>query len=47
MTELPSFMKHGNKSVINGFMVASTKTDRKLGTVNILHPGDEAYQNIW
>jgi glycoprotein-N-acetylgalactosamine 3-beta-galactosyltransferase len=28
-------------------MVASTKTDRNLGTVNILHQGDEAYENIW
>ena len=28
-------------------MVASTKTDRSLGTVNILHQGDEAYENIW
>jgi glycoprotein-N-acetylgalactosamine 3-beta-galactosyltransferase len=28
-------------------MVASTKTDKKLGAVNILHQGDETYENIW
>jgi hypothetical protein len=31
----------------DGFMVASTKTDRKLGTVNIPHEGPEEYNNIW
>jgi hypothetical protein len=31
----------------DGFMVASTKTDRNLGTVNFLHQGDEAYEYIW
>lgn len=28
-------------------MVASTKTDKKLGTVNIPHEGPEEYNNIW
>jgi glycoprotein-N-acetylgalactosamine 3-beta-galactosyltransferase len=28
-------------------MVASTKTDVALGTVNIVHEGPEAYNNIW
>ena len=28
-------------------MVASTKTDKKLGTVNIPHEGKEEYNNIW
>jgi len=31
----------------DGFMVASTKTDRELGTVNIPHEGKEEYNNIW
>jgi len=31
----------------DGFMVASTKTDKSLGTVNIVHQGQEAYENIW
>jgi len=31
----------------DGFMVASTKTDIKLGTVNIPHEGPEEYNNIW
>mmetsp|Transcript_3160 Transcript_3160/g.6616 ORF Transcript_3160/g.6616 Transcript_3160/m.6616 type:complete len:1023 (+) Transcript_3160:49-3117(+) len=31
----------------DGFMVASTKTDRELGTVNIPHEGPEEYNNIW
>jgi len=31
----------------DGFMVASTKTDKKLGTVNIPHEGPEEYNNIW
>ena len=28
-------------------MVASTKTDKDLGTVNIPHEGPEEYNNIW
>jgi hypothetical protein len=28
-------------------MVASTKTDKALGTVNIPHEGPEEYNNIW
>jgi hypothetical protein len=28
-------------------MVVSTKTDRNLGTINILHQGNESYENIW
>jgi len=28
-------------------MVASTKTDMKLGTVEIPHEGPEEYNNIW
>ena len=28
-------------------MVASTKTDKGLGTVNIPHEGPEEYNNIW
>jgi len=31
----------------DGFMVGSTKTDKALGTVNILHEGEEEYNNIW
>jgi len=31
----------------DGFMVASTKTDKSLGTVNIPHEGPEEYNNIW
>jgi glycoprotein-N-acetylgalactosamine 3-beta-galactosyltransferase len=31
----------------DGFMVASTKTDKKLGTVFIPHEGPEEYNNIW
>jgi len=31
----------------DGFMVASTKTDRSLHTVNIVHQGPEEYNNIW
>lgn len=31
----------------DGFMVASTKTDKSLHTVNILHEGPEEYGNIW
>jgi glycoprotein-N-acetylgalactosamine 3-beta-galactosyltransferase len=31
----------------DGFMVASTKTDPSLHTVNILHQGPEEYNNIW
>jgi len=31
----------------DGFMVASTKTDTNLGTVNIPHEGPEEYNNIW
>lgn len=31
----------------DGSMVASTKTDRDLGTVNIPHEGPEEYNNIW
>jgi len=30
-----------------GFMVASTKTNTSLNTVEIPHAGDEAYENIW
>eukprot|EP00546_Thalassionema_frauenfeldii_P006408 CAMPEP_0178928530 /NCGR_PEP_ID=MMETSP0786-20121207/19960_1 /TAXON_ID=186022 /ORGANISM="Thalassionema frauenfeldii, Strain CCMP 1798" /LENGTH=416 /DNA_ID=CAMNT_0020604415 /DNA_START=78 /DNA_END=1324 /DNA_ORIENTATION=+ len=35
----------GNKC--DGFMVASDKTDKSLGTVNIPHEGPEEYNNIW
>ena len=31
----------------DGFMVGSTKTDRSLDTVEILHEGPEEYDNIW
>lgn len=31
----------------DGFIVASDKTDKKLGTVNIPHEGPEEYHNIW
>jgi len=31
----------------DGFMVASTKTDKSLHTVEILHEGPEEYNNIW
>lgn len=31
----------------DGFMVGSTKTDVALGTVEIPHEGEEAYENIW
>jgi len=31
----------------DGFMVAPTKTDKKLGTINIPHEGPEEYDNIW
>mmetsp|Transcript_22601 Transcript_22601/g.28520 ORF Transcript_22601/g.28520 Transcript_22601/m.28520 type:complete len:503 (+) Transcript_22601:104-1612(+) len=31
----------------DGFMVASDKTDKDLGTVNIPHEGPEEYHNIW
>ena len=34
-------------SKCDGFMVGSTKTDKALGTVEILHEGEEAYGNIW
>jgi len=35
----------GNKC--DGFMVASDKTDKELGTVQIVHEGPEEYNNIW
>ena len=46
---------HGKLSAIretwgqkcDGFMVASDKTDKELGTVNIPHKGPEEYNNIW
>jgi glycoprotein-N-acetylgalactosamine 3-beta-galactosyltransferase len=46
---------HGKLSAIretwgqkcDGFMVASDKTDKELGTVNIPHEGAEEYKNIW
>lgn len=31
----------------DGFMVGSTKTDKKLSAVEILHDGPEEYNNIW
>ncbi len=31
----------------DGFIVASDKTDKSLGTVNIPHEGEEEYHNIW
>ena len=31
----------------DGFIVASDKTDKDLGTVNIPHEGPEEYHNIW
>lgn len=31
----------------DGFMVGSTKTDKKLSAVEILHEGPEEYNNIW
>lgn len=31
----------------DGFIVASDKTDKSLGTVNIPHEGAEEYHNIW
>jgi glycoprotein-N-acetylgalactosamine 3-beta-galactosyltransferase len=31
----------------DGFMVGSNKTDASIGAVNILHEGEEAYNNIW
>ena len=31
----------------DGFVAASTATDGKYGTVNILHEGPEEYENIW
>jgi len=31
----------------DGFMIASTKTDLALGTVQIDHEGEEKYENIW
>lgn len=31
----------------DGFMVASNRTDRILGTVDIPHEGPEEYNNIW
>ncbi len=31
----------------DGFIVASDKTDKELGTVNIPHEGPEEYHNIW
>lgn len=31
----------------DGFMVASTKTDKSLNTVNLPHEGPEEYKNIW
>mmetsp|Transcript_25541 Transcript_25541/g.31459 ORF Transcript_25541/g.31459 Transcript_25541/m.31459 type:complete len:873 (-) Transcript_25541:132-2750(-) len=31
----------------DGFIVASNKTDKKIGTVNIPHEGPEEYNNIW
>ena len=31
----------------DGFIVASDKTDKELGTVNIPHEGEEEYHNIW
>jgi glycoprotein-N-acetylgalactosamine 3-beta-galactosyltransferase len=31
----------------DGFMIASTKTDQSLGTVQIDHDGEEKYENIW
>jgi glycoprotein-N-acetylgalactosamine 3-beta-galactosyltransferase len=31
----------------DGSMIASTKTDKELGTVNIPHEGPEEYNNIW
>jgi glycoprotein-N-acetylgalactosamine 3-beta-galactosyltransferase len=31
----------------DGFIVASDKTDKELGTVNIPHEGPEEYNNIW
>ena len=37
----------GDSQKCDGFMVASTKTDEKLGTVNIQHEGEEEYNNIW
>lgn len=36
-----------NSQKCDGFMVASTKTDKDLGTVNIPHEGPEEYNNIW
>ncbi len=35
----------GNKC--DGFMVGSTKTDKSIDAVNILHEGPEDYHNIW
>lgn len=34
-------------SKCDGLMIASTETDRNLGTVNIPHEGNEEYNNIW
>lgn len=45
---LSSFcIRISNSQKCDGFMVASTKTDKGLGTVNIPHEGPEEYNNIW
>ena len=40
-------LSHSKSQKCDGFMVASTKTDKKLGTVFIPHEGPEEYNNIW
>ena len=42
-----SNVTHLHSKSCDGFMVASTKTDSDLGTVNIPHEGPEEYNNIW
>lgn len=31
----------------DGFFAASTKTDHTIGAINLLHKGDEHYENMW
>jgi len=47
LTTLSSLIVDMCSQKCDGFMVASTKTDRELGTINIPHEGPEEYNNIW
>lgn len=44
--KIPSILQTWGQKC-DGFMVASTKTDISINTVEILHQGPEEYNNIW